>query len=134
MKKLFINICLWSLHYYIMSRNRSFPTLMEKATVFPMYKKERKQFVKNYKPVSILPIGGKIFKCLIYNEVYPHPIDNNLISSHQSSFKASDSCIDQLRSITHEIYKSFDEGFKVRMKVSYSSSKKIIFLVNYCYF
>ena len=46
--------------------------------------------------------------------MYPYLIDNNLISSHQSGFKGGDSCINQLLSITHEIYKSFDEGFEVR--------------------
>ena len=29
-------------------------------------------------------------------------------------FKPGDSCINQLLVITHEIYKSFDDGFKVR--------------------
>ena len=64
-------------------------------------------------PVSLLPICGKVCERLIYNEVYPCLI-NNLISSHQSDFKGGDSCINQLLSITHEIYKSFDEGFEVR--------------------
>ena len=41
-------------------------------------------------------------------------IENNLISSNQSGFKPGDSCINQLLSITHEIYKSFDDGFEVR--------------------
>ena len=41
-------------------------------------------------------------------------IENDLISQHQSGFKPGDSCIDQLLSITHEIYQSFDEGFDVR--------------------
>ena len=41
-------------------------------------------------------------------------IENKLISSNQSSFKPGDSCINQVLSITHEIYKSFDDGFEVR--------------------
>ena len=41
-------------------------------------------------------------------------IENNLIYSNQSGFKSRDSCINQLLSITHEIYKSFDDGFEVR--------------------
>ena len=41
-------------------------------------------------------------------------IENNLISSNQSGFKPGDSCINQLLSITHKIYKSFDNGFEVR--------------------
>ena len=40
--------------------------------------------------------------------------DNELISPNQSGFKPGDSCINQLLSITHEIYKSFDEGREVR--------------------
>ena len=41
-------------------------------------------------------------------------IENKLISPNQSGFKPGDSCINQLLAITHEIYKSFDEGFEVR--------------------
>ena len=41
-------------------------------------------------------------------------IENKLISSNQSGFKPSDSCINQLLSITHEIYESFDVGLEVR--------------------
>ena len=40
-------------------------------------------------------------------------IQNNLITPNQSGFKAGDSCIKQLTSITHEIYKSFDDGCEV---------------------
>ena len=40
--------------------------------------------------------------------------ENDLISPNQSSFKPGDSCTNQLTSITHEIYQSFDDGFEVR--------------------
>ena len=36
------------------------------------------------------------------------------MSHSQSGFKPGDSCINQLLSITHEIYKSFDDGLDVR--------------------
>ena len=39
---------------------------------------------------------------------------NGLISSNQSSFKQGDSCINQLLSITHDIYQSLDQGYEVR--------------------
>ena len=38
-------------------------------------------------------------------------IENGLIYQNQSGFKP---CINQLLSITHEIYKSFDDGWEVR--------------------
>ena len=39
--------------------------------------------------------------------------ENELISPNQLGFKPGDSCINQHLAITHEIYKSFDEGFEV---------------------
>ena len=41
-------------------------------------------------------------------------IENKLISSNQSGFKPDVSCINQLLSIPHEIYESFDVGLEVR--------------------
>ena len=47
-------------------------------------------------------------KCLVFF------LTNNLLVPNQSGFKPGDSCINQLLSITHEIYSSFDDGFEVR--------------------
>ena len=41
-------------------------------------------------------------------------LEKKVIIPHQSGFKPVDFCIIQLLSITHEIYKSFDDGFEVR--------------------
>ena len=41
-------------------------------------------------------------------------VEDELISPNQSGFKPGNSCINQLLAITHEIYKSFDDGFEVR--------------------
>ena len=91
-----------------------FPTEWKKANVVPVHKKGDKQILKNYRPVSLLPICGKIFERLIYNNLSEYFIENDLISQNQSGFKAGDSCINQLISITHEIYQSFDDGLEVR--------------------
>ena len=64
--------------------------------------------------MSLLPIGGKILERLMFNEMFNFFIENKLISSNQSGFKPGDSCINQLLSITHEIYESFDVGLEVR--------------------
>ena len=46
-----------------------FPIHWKKDNVAPIHKKESKQLVKNYRPVSLLPICSKIFERLMYNEV-----------------------------------------------------------------
>ena len=90
------------------------PTEWKKANVVPVHKKGDKQILKNYRPVSLLPICGKIFERLIYNNLFEYFIEKDLISQNQSGFKPGDSCINQLISITHEIYQSFDDGLKNR--------------------
>ena len=41
-------------------------------------------------------------------------VENDLISQNQSGFKPGESCTNQPLSITHEIYKFFDDGWEVR--------------------
>ena len=86
----------------------------KKADVVPIHKKGNKQTLKNYRPVSLLPICSKIFERLIHNKMLGFFLDKGLISANQSGFKPGDSCISQLLSITHNIYKSFDDGYGVK--------------------
>ena len=78
-----------------------FPTEWKKANVVPVHKKCDKQILKNYRPVSLLPIVSKI----VWQDVWIS-MENNLISKHQSGFRPGDSCINQLLPITNEIYQS----------------------------
>ena len=91
-----------------------FPSEWTKGNIVSCYKKGDKQNLKNYRPVSLLPICGKILERLIFNEMFSFFLSNNLLAPNQSGFKPGDSCINQLLSITHEICSSFDEGFEVR--------------------
>ena len=86
----------------------------KKLTFYPYIRKETNRSLKNYRPISLLPICSKIFERLIYNEMFTFFTENNLISPNQSGFRPGDSCVSQLLAITHEIHKSFDEGFEVR--------------------
>ena len=66
--------------------------------------------MSNYRPVSLLPICGKIFEKIIFDKLYTHIYSNNLISDKQSGYKKNDSTIKQLLAITHEIHKAFDHS------------------------
>ena len=44
-----------------------FPSEWKKGNIVPGYKKGDKQNLKNYPPVSLLPICGKFFERLIFN-------------------------------------------------------------------
>ena len=81
---------------------------MKKGNIVPAHKKSDKQNIKNRRTVSFLPICGKIFERLIFNEIF------RFLSLIIFFTKPGDSCINQLLSITHEIYKLFDDRLKVR--------------------
>ena len=54
------------------------------------------------------PICGKIFEKIIFDEIYEHLTANKLLSDKQSGFHPGDSTINQLLSITHDIYNVFE--------------------------
>ena len=87
---------------------RIFPEKWKKANVIPIHKKDKKNIIKNYRPISLLPIFSKVFEKLIFTSLYSYLMDNNLISDKQSGFIKGDSTINQLLSITHMIQSAFD--------------------------
>ena len=91
-----------------------FPNKWKIANVVPVHKKNGEQLLENYRPISQLLICGKVLERILYNSMFEFFIQNNLITPNQSGFKTGDLCINQLISITHETYKSFDDGYKVR--------------------
>ena len=86
-----------------------YPALWKRANVIPVHKKGSRQSKRNYRPISLLPIFGKIFEKIIFEEIYRHLCDNDLLSIHQSGFRPGDSTINQLLVITHRIYSGFEE-------------------------
>ena len=90
-----------------------FPIEWKKANV-PVHKKNNKQLIENYLPISLLPVCGKILERIIYNKKFEFFSENELISHNQSGFRPGDSCINQLLCITHDIYQSLDDGLETR--------------------
>ena len=65
---------------------------MEKVNVVPLHKKEvNRQILKNYLPVSLLPICGNIFPLLIFTGTFEFLMFDNWISPNKSGFTALDS-------------------------------------------
>ena len=88
--------------------DQCFPKEWKKANIVLVHKKNDKRLIKNYQPVSLLPVCCKIFENIIYNSLFKYLEDNNLSNGNQSGFRPGDSCVHQLLSITHEIYEVFD--------------------------
>ena len=49
-----------------------YPDIWKLANVVPLFKKNDKQLLNNYRPISLLPICGKIFEKVIFNNLYKY--------------------------------------------------------------
>ena len=93
-----------------------YPDTWKIANVTPIFKKGNKQLIKNYRPISLLPICGKILEKIIFNQLYNYLQTNNLITKNQSGFRPGDSTTNQLIYLIDEIHQAFDsaECYEVR--------------------
>ena len=85
-----------------------FPYAWKKSNVIPVHKRNDKQLINNYRPVSLLPVFGKMFERIIFNNIYRYSHEHNLLNPNQSGFRPKDSFAYQLLEITHNIFSSFD--------------------------
>ena len=64
-----------------------FPKVLKTGCITPIYKKGDSRFFDNYRPVSTLPIFGKIFEKVIYNRLYNFLSAMNVIYDKQFGFR-----------------------------------------------
>ena len=103
----------------------SFPNNWKKSNVVPIHKKGDKQLLQNYRPVSLLPICGKIFERIIFNPIFEYLEKNSLLCPNQSGFRPFDSCENQLLSIVHDIYANFDQHSTLEMRANFLDISKV---------
>ena len=89
-------------------KDSCYPDIWKRSNIIPVHKKIDKRLVDSYRPISLLPIYGKIFEKIMFNRVYKFLLEERLLNPNQSGFRPSDSCINQLIAITHEIFEAFD--------------------------
>ena len=74
-----------------------FPDNWKKSNICPIHKKGDKQIVDNYRPVSLLPVCGKIFERLIFNSLYQFLEEHNLFwGNPHSTYAQKSSKLDPL--------------------------------------
>ena len=58
-----------SSYYNKAKNNQNYPASLKLANVVPVHKKEERTLMKNYRPVSLLPIVSKLFERNMYNQI-----------------------------------------------------------------
>ena len=93
-----------------------YPDMWKLANVAPILKKGNKQLIKNYRPISLLPVCEKILEKIIFDNLYTYLHRNDFITKIQSGFRPGDFTTNQLLYILDEINQAFDSTkfFEVR--------------------
>ena len=101
-------------------------SIIFKNCIDTVHKKGDKHIVDNYRPVSLLPIFGKILEKLLFNSIMDFLEENNLLNSNQSGFRLNDSCESQLLSVVHNIYSLFDCYPSLKLEVYFLIYLKVL--------
>ena len=68
-----------------------FPNQLKIAKVTPIYKKDDKKIITNYRPISVLPVVSKVFETVIHEQLSDYFLSNNLFSAQQYGFRKNSS-------------------------------------------
>ena len=94
-----------------LSMKRSkFPLDCKIAKLKPLYKKGSKTDLKNYCPVSLLPLVSKVIEKVIQNQTKIFLNKNKILYKYQSGFQKSFSMNPCLTLLTDKINKGFESG------------------------
>ena len=91
-------------------KTNTFPDKWKHAKVTPLFKKNSKHDVNNYRPISILPILSKIIEKHVALQLYEYLNVHKLISARQSGFRPQHSCETALHQMLDEWYNSISKN------------------------
>ena len=87
-----------------------FPDSLKVARVTPLYKKGSKDDPGNYRPISVLPVIGKVFEKLVNVRVMDFLESQQILYKHQYGFRKKFSTKLSLINLSNALMKSIDEG------------------------
>ena len=80
-----------SKYYNILMNAGIFPDSLKIGKITPIYKKGDNELIDNYRPISTLPVFGKIFEKVIYSRLYSFLTSQNILYEKQFGFRKSHS-------------------------------------------
>ena len=97
-------------YYNIFISKGQFPDIFKIGKITPIFKKGDEENFENYRPVSTLPLFGKIFEKVIYSRLYSYLISKRILHPNQFGFRKSHSTSHALNYSISEIQKSLNDN------------------------
>ena len=89
-----------------------FPISCKSSIIIPLIKKPGldREMLKNYRPVSNLSFLSKVIEKVISIRILGHILDNNIVDSFQSAYRAGHSCETALLHVYNDIVTTVGKG------------------------
>ena len=91
------------------------PDIWKQSNVSPVFKKDDKTNVENYRPISLISSVGKTFEKAVYKHIHNFILANQIMTPFQSGFMPGDSTVNQLTDMYNTFCRALDEGKEVRV-------------------
>ena len=91
-------------------RNNIFPDTWKKAIVTPLPKEGDMSQCTNYRPISQLPLPGKILEQIIHNRIDLFCNRNVILNENQGGFRKNHSTISTVASFTDNLYTAINNN------------------------
>ena len=96
--------------YNLSLRTSQFPKAWKKALVIPIPKTGDLTQVKNYRPISLLPLPGKVLEKLVHSQLSVYLEAEGLLAPEQHGFRKGHSTIHSAAQLTSFISSKMDVG------------------------
>ena len=98
-------------HMFNCSRRRLvFPEAWKIAKVVPLFKGGARDQVGNYRPVSLLPLLGKLLEKNVHKRITGFWDNNKFLSSNQGGFRKGFSTVSTIADLTDDIFSEINKG------------------------
>lgn len=91
-----------------------FPAQLKTAKIKPLFKKGSKEFVENYRPISLLSVFAKILEKLFARRLITFMEKYKLFNDRQYGFRKGRSAGDAITEFLNSLYENIDRGMHVR--------------------
>ena len=88
-----------------------FPDDWKCARVTPLFKQGESSDLNNYRPISVISVAAKVFKRIVYDQLYNLLSSEEIISKQQSGFRSLHSTVTALLEATDSWAFNIDRGY-----------------------
>ena len=91
-------------------RHNHFPMAWKSAKVVPLFKGGEREDVSNYRPVSLLPLPGKLLERVVHDRIMDFLNERNFLTSNQGGFRKGYSTVSTIADLTDDLFKGINSG------------------------